>query len=118
MSKVDEIVDRGADKLQQAAERTAGQPGYKAKVSEELADGAAFVRKLKPSLMVARAKGEAPTNQRPGEGVVMPLASAPEEPTKVRRRGLSPWLIVGAALALGILVAKIIDWRGYAHPRY
>jgi hypothetical protein len=116
MSKVDELVDSGADRLQQAAERTAGQPGYKAKVSEELADGAAFVRKLKPSLMVARAKGEAPTNQKPGEGVVMPTA-APEK-TKSARRGPSPWLIMGAALAVGILVAKIIDWRGYAHPRY
>jgi hypothetical protein len=118
MSKVDELVDRGADRLQQAAERTAAQRGYRAKVSEELADGAAFVRKLKPSLMVARAKGEAPTNQKPGEGVVMPLASTSEQPTKAGRRGLSPWVIVGAALAVGILAAKIIDWRGYAHPRY
>jgi hypothetical protein len=118
MSKADELVDRSADRLQEAAERTAGQPGYKAKLSGELADGAAFVRKLKPSLMVARAKGEAPTNQEPGEGVVMPLASAPEERTKTGRRGPSPWLIVGAAFAIGILVAKIIDWRGYAHPRY
>jgi hypothetical protein len=118
MTKVDELVDRSANRLQQAAERTAGQPGYKAKLSDELADGAAFVRKLKPSLMVARAKGDAPTNQMPGEGVVMPLAPGPEERTKRGRRGPSPWLIVGAALAIGILVAKIIDWRGYAHPRY
>jgi hypothetical protein len=117
MSKVDELVDSGADRLQQAAERTAGQPGYKAKVSEELADGAAFVRKLKPSLMVARAKGKAPTNQKPGEGVVMPTVPAPERTTSARR-GPSPLLIIGAALAVGIVVAKIIDWRGYAHPRY
>lgn len=25
--------------------------------------------------------------------------------------------VVGAALAAGVLLAKLIDWRGHAHPR-
>jgi len=26
-------------------------------------------------------------------------------------------LIVGAALVAGIVLAKVVDWRGHAHPR-
>lgn len=36
---------------------------------------------------------------------------------KRRGAGPNPWLVVGVALAAGILVAKWIDWRGHAHPR-
>jgi hypothetical protein len=32
-------------------------------------------------------------------------------------RGLNPWLVVGAAFAIGFLAAKLVDWRGHAHPR-
>ncbi len=51
-TKADQVVDRGADKLEELAERTAAEGGVKAKLSDELADDAAFLRKLKPSLMV------------------------------------------------------------------
>ena len=59
-TKADQVVDRGADKLDEIAERTASEEGVKAKLSDELAGDAEFLRKLKPSLMVKRAKGEAP----------------------------------------------------------
>ena len=38
---------------------------------------------------------------------------------KARKKsgGPSPWVVVGAALAAGIVLAKWIDWRGHAHPR-
>jgi hypothetical protein len=26
-------------------------------------------------------------------------------------------IIVGAALVAGIVLAKVVDWRGHAHPR-
>ena len=29
----------------------------------------------------------------------------------------NPFLVIGIALATGILLAKIVDWRGHAHPR-
>ncbi len=29
----------------------------------------------------------------------------------------NPPLVVGAAFALGMLAAKVLDWRGHAHPR-
>ena len=30
----------------------------------------------------------------------------------------SPWLVLGAAFAVGMLAAKALDWRGHAHPRW
>lgn len=32
--------------------------------------------------------------------------------------GVSPLAVVGAALAGGIALAKWLDWRGHAHPRW
>lgn len=108
-----------ADKAQQTADTWAAEGGLKAKVAPELADDAAFLRKLKPSLMVARAKGEAPTNEKPGHGRVAP--SGPQLDRQKRqprdRRSPSPWLVIGVALVAGIALAKVIDWRGHAHPR-
>ena len=115
-TKADQLVDRGADKLERLSERTAGEGGVKAKVADELAEDAAFLRKLKPSLMVARARGEAPTNEKPGRS-----GRAPGGPQLGRRpaasNGISPWLVVGGALLAGVLAAKAVDWRGHAHPR-
>jgi hypothetical protein len=118
-TKADQLVDAGADKLEGLAAKNAAEGGLKSKLADELADDAAFLRKLKPSLMVARAKGEAPTNEKPGEVRAAPggpqLGSRPSP----RRNGAgpSPWLVVGGALAAGIALAKAIDWRGHAHPR-
>lgn len=116
--KADQAVDKAADRLQEFANRAAAGEGLAAKLAPELAEDAAFLRKLKPSLIVARAKGEAPTNQKPTEGTVAP--SGPQLGRRPKPRGKksgpSPFLIVGAAFAAGILIAKIIDWRGHAHP--
>jgi hypothetical protein len=30
---------------------------------------------------------------------------------------MSPLVVVGAAFVAGIVLAKVIDWRGHAHPR-
>jgi hypothetical protein len=114
--KGDQLVDRGADRLQELADKAAAEGGVKAKLAQELADDAAFLRKLKPSLMVARARGDAPTNQKPAEGTVAP--SGPQLGTRPKPgTGPNPFVIVAAALALGIVLAKVIDWRGHAHPR-
>lgn len=83
--------------------------------AEPLAEDADFLRKLKPSLIVARAKGEAPTAMPAGSvGLTTPL---PAPLPKEKGEGLNPLLVVGAALVAGIVVAKLIDWRGHAHPR-
>jgi hypothetical protein len=118
LARGDRVVESAADKLQALANDFAAQGGAKAKLADELAEDAAFVRKLKPSLMKARMKGDAPTNQPPDSGAVAP--SGPQlgpRPKKNGRGGINPFIVVGAALVVGIATAKFIDWRGHAHPR-
>jgi hypothetical protein len=33
------------------------------------------------------------------------------------QRGPNPFAVAGAAFVLGALLAKIVDWRGHAHPK-
>jgi len=111
-------LDALADKAQAASERLAGSNGVKAKLASELAEDAAFLRKLKPSLIAKRAKGDAPTDQKPEEPPKAPSGpqlGARERPA--RNGGPSPLLVVGVAFVAGIALAKWIDWRGHAHPR-
>jgi hypothetical protein len=119
MTKGDLLVERGAQRLQQLADKAAARgDGVGEWLSEELRTDAAFLRKLKPSLMAARARGRAPTNQEPGEDVVAP--SGPQlgdRPKRRKRGGPSPWIVLGVAFAAGVVLAKAIDWRGHAHPR-
>jgi hypothetical protein len=114
MTSLDQTIDRAADKLQELADKAAGQNGLKGKLAEPLAEDAAFLRKLKPSLIAARARGRAPTNEQPAPGTVTPVP--PEKPKK-RNGGPNPWLVAAGAFAVGIALAKLIDWRGHAHPR-
>ena len=118
LDQIDHTLDRAADKLQELADKAAGQNGLKGKLAEPLAEDAAFLRKLKPSLIAARARGDAPTDEKPVSGSVTPAAPAPK-PEKQKRNGdgPSPWLVVAGALVAGIALAKWIDWRGHAHPR-
>jgi hypothetical protein len=116
MTRADALVERGAERLQRLSRQAASSGGIKARLASTLAEDAAFLRKLKPSLMVARARGEAPTNQEPGSDVVVPPGPQLGKRPK-KNGGLNPLLVVVAAGAAGILVAKLIDWRGHAHPR-
>ena len=109
-------LDTLADKAQAASRRLAGQGGLKAKLAGELADDAAFIRKLKPGLIKARATGGQATNGTPPrpETAVRPTTPKPSNPGG---GGPNPFVVVGAALVLGVAVAKLIDWRGHVHPR-
>jgi hypothetical protein len=123
MTKADLLVERGAQRLQELARRAANRgDGIGEWLAEELTEDAAFLRKLKPSLIAARARGQAPTDG--DAGAQPPAPSAPQlgdRPTKKkagkRGSGPSPLVVVGAALAAGIVIAKVLDWRGHAHPR-
>src|SRR6266545_6180018 len=105
MTTADQKVERAADKLQELADRMAGEGGLKSKLAEPLAEDADLIRKLKPSLIKARAKGEAPTNLKPGGTTVAPsspeLGSRPK-PKQRKSGGPNPWLVAGVALAAGI----------------
>ncbi len=119
-------LDTLADKAQAASQRLAGKGGIKAKIADELADDAVFLRKLKPALIKKRIKGEAPASQSPGEAPKAPSGpQLSDHPTEVKtpekkggRGGPSPFVVIGIALALGVLTAKVIDWRSHGHPRW
>jgi hypothetical protein len=114
MTKTDLLVERGATRLQELARRVAQRGDDIGEwLSEELNEDAAFLRKLKPSLIAARARGERPA---------APPDASPPRPDKPKKKrdhggGPSPLLVVGAAFAAGIILAKVIDWRGPGHPR-
>ena len=124
MSKADLLVERGADRLEGLSRKAAAKGGFAAKFADELADDAAFLRRLKPSLIKARAKGRAPiarAEDRQPEAPSAPQIAAPRRKPKAKKRrrsgGPNPFLVAGVALAAGIAIAKVIDWRGHAHPR-
>jgi hypothetical protein len=116
------VLDTLADRAQSASERLAPQGGIKAKLADELAEDAVFLRKLKPGLIAKRAKGDAPTDRAPQHAPAAPsgpqLGARPKARAKGSGGGPNPFLVVGAALVLGVAVAKWIDWRGHAHPRW
>jgi hypothetical protein len=116
----DQAVENAARRLQELADRFAGERGVKAKLAQPLADDAELLRKMKPSLIKARAKGELPTDEPPGKGRAAPagpqLGNRPD-PKQAQRGGPNPYVVFAAALGGGILLAKVIDWRGHAHPR-
>jgi hypothetical protein len=117
-------LDTLADKARAKSQQLAGQGGLKDRLASELADDADFLRKLKPELIKKRMKGEAPTDQQPTQAAP-PAPSGPQlgthpKPAKPSSGGggAMPFIVVGAALAAGIFVAKWLDWRGHAHPRF
>jgi hypothetical protein len=118
MTRADEKVEHAADRLQTLADRAAADDGIKSKLAQPLADDAAFLRKLKPSLMKARAKGELPKDAPPGHGQTAPAGpQLGTRPKPAKSGGPSPFLVLGVAFATGLAIAKWIDWRGHAHPK-
>jgi hypothetical protein len=131
ITKGDELIERGAAFLEDLARKAAAKGGSAAKLAEPLSDDAVFLRKLKPSLVAARLRGE-----EPDDGVVTvmtppPAPSGPEPHVSRRPRatradrsestgggGPSPIVIAGAAFVVGMFLAKFVDWRGHAHPRH
>jgi hypothetical protein len=121
MTKADLVVERGAQRLQHLADKAAARgDGVGEWLAEELRNDATFLRKLKPSLIKARAKGQAAKSPEPEA----PSPSAPsspqlgKRPKKKRRKGGKggppPIAIVGAAFVAGIVLARVIAWRGNA----
>jgi hypothetical protein len=115
--KGDRAVEAGAEKLYDLAGKAAAQGGVRSKLADELADDAAFLRKLKPSLIAKRAKGELPKDAEPSSRKAPTAPSAPQIPREKSSGGPNPLVVAGAAFGVGALLAKAIDWRSHAHPR-
>jgi hypothetical protein len=119
MSGVDDKVERGADKLERLSRSAAQAGGLKAKLAQPLAEDAEFLRKLKPSLIAARAKGDAPTDGAATE-VNPPQPPPPKPKPKAKKSsggGPNPFVVIGAMLALGMILAHVLDWLGHRYPR-
>jgi hypothetical protein len=118
--KGDGAVEAGAEKLDALSGKAAAKGGVAGKLADELAEDAGFMRKLKPSLMVRRARGELPKDAEPGTAKRgrRQAPSGPQlKPQKSGKRGPNPFVVAGGAFAAGTVLAKLIDWRGHAHPR-
>ena len=115
--KGDGAIESGADKLDELSGKAAAKGGVAGKLAPELADDASFLRKLKPSLIVRRAKGELPKDQEPGTAPRRPVAPSAPQHARKKTGGPNPFVVAGAAFGVGTLLAKLIDWRGHAHPR-
>jgi hypothetical protein len=125
-STADRKLDEAADKFQAVVDDWQRAGGVKAKIADALADDPAFLRKLKPSLIAARARGEASTDQAPTapagprhapSGPQLERPPRPQPKRKSPAGGPNPFVVIAAALAIGVIAAKILDWRGHAHPR-
>ena len=120
VSKGDRAVETAASKLETFVRDARRSGGMKAKLGSAFADDPDFLRKLKPSLIKARAKGDAPIGEAAGtppRAPSRPQVARPAQSASRRSGGISPWAVVGIALVAGYALAKTIDWRGHAHPR-
>jgi hypothetical protein len=120
MTKADLFVERSADFLADLSRKAAAEGGLAARLAQPLAEDAVFLRKLKPTLVMARLRGEAPTDGHvdiePAEPPPAVSEPAPA-PKKKGSGGPNALVVAAAAFAIGVLVAKVVDWRGHAHPR-
>ena len=112
----DALLEKGADRLQELSDRAAGADGPAAKLARPLAEDAVLLRRMKPSLIAARLRGEAPTDLEPGSGATV-APPAPRATRHGKRGGPKPIVVIGVAFVVGIALAKALDWRSHAHPR-
>lgn len=115
MTAGDQVIERAAKRLDELARGAAREDGVKARLAEPLADDAALLRGMRPSRIAARLRGERtdePNGSRP-----LPTPKPKESREAGKRRGPSPILLAAGAFAVGLVIAKVIDWRSHANPR-
>ena len=107
-------MERAANRLETFARQAAGEQGLKSKLAGPLADDAQLLRGMRPSRIAARLRGE--RADEPG-----PASVPPPEPKRSAKRstggGPNPIVLAVGAFAVGLLIAKVVDWRSHAHPR-
>jgi hypothetical protein len=113
-TKSDALVERGTRRLHELSAAAAARGGMVGKLAQPLEEDAVFLRKLKPTLIKARIKGNAPTDERP-QPVTAPAPA--RRPEAKKSGGGKPLAVIGGAAGAGLALAKLIDWRGHAHPR-
>ena len=117
MTKADRIVRQAADKVEEIAATAAEKGGPLGKLAPALEGDAEFLRKMEPSKIARRVRGD----DVRGDGPLRPVRAleTPQPAQKPRPPGaLASLARIGAAFALGVLVAEFIDWRSYAEPGF
>jgi hypothetical protein len=117
MTKGDATIEHAAERLEGAAQKRAGSSGLQGKLAGEFAEDAAFLRKLKPSLIKARARGQHTAPSAPSAPQLPPRPAPAGKKIGSKRGGPNPFVVMGAAFGAGSAIAKWLDWRGHAHPR-
>lgn len=114
MTKADHAVEKSADNLEHLAGKAAARhDGVGEWLAKELKNDAAFLRKLKPSLIKARAQSKK-GKDAPSAPSGPQLAGSSPKKKRRNRKAPPPVVIVGAALVAGVVLAKVIDWRSHA----
>ena len=123
MNKADAALDSASDRLRDLSGRLDERGGVPGKLAEPLAEDADFLPKLKPSLVKERLKDDptasSPAAEAPSTGKRRHSSRAEKKRSGGGKRGGAKKTLplVGAAFGAGVVLAKIIDWRGHAHPR-
>lgn len=123
MNKADAALDSASDRLRDLSGRLDERGGVPGKLAEPLAEDADFLPKLKPSLVKERLKddptGSSPAAEAPSTGKRRHSSRAEKKRSGGGKQGgaRKTLSLVGAAFGAGVVLAKIIDWRGHAHPR-
>jgi ferric-dicitrate binding protein FerR (iron transport regulator) len=114
MTKADHAVEKSAVSLDHLAGKAADRhDGVGQWLAKELKNDAAFLRKLKPSLIKARAQSKK-GKEAPSAPSGPQLAGSSPKKKRRNRKAPPPVVIVGAALVAGVVVAKVISWRANA----
>jgi hypothetical protein len=95
MTTGDAVLDKSADRLQELSDRAAESGAPTEKLARPLAEDAVLLRHMKPSLIKERLRAG----------------------TRRKKPRVSPFVVIGSALVAGVVLAKVLDWRGHAHPR-
>jgi hypothetical protein len=114
MNRADNAFERAAGKLDELAAETEEKGGVAAKLAPALADDADFLRTMEPSKVAQRVRGGRPSETASKSRHTPSTKGSRRSAGAGRLAALAP---AGAAFALGVLVAKLIDWRSYAEPR-
>lgn len=116
MTRGDQLIERAARRLDELARGAAADGGIRAKLAKPLAEDAQLLRGMRPSLIAARARGRAGGERASAAARTEPLA--PVEPQSRRERGgPNPLAVAAGAFLVGLLIARLVDWRSHAHPR-
>ena len=94
MTKADQAVDTAADRVAAFVRDSRRAGGIKGKLGDALADDPEFIRKLKPSLIRARAKGKQTVDPTP-HAPSGPQVDRPRPPQAKRRGGRVRTRILG-----------------------